>query len=444
MAVSSSGWNYLARGDFVYREELPIEAVSARGATIRDVKGKSWIDLEAANGSALFGYDASVVASVGKHWETLPTIPSFVESNARRIYADRLGRKIEDAVGQKGKLAFELGGAQGIELALRLASCHYPNRRTVVVLDGGYHGRTLSISNLSASFRYRETLPASGFRVIRLPVPSLLAAPGVYTEEEATKACERLAVQTFLDQGYGVTSNGKTDALALIIEPVLNVAGLIDPGAKYLSTLIELAKSIGCITIADEVFTGCYRLGTFLGSQAFSKIPDIIVMSKALTNGLVPLSAVWAQRDIAGDQHFPPGTYSTTFSNTPLNFMVANKIFDMINGISEVDISRVNNFLLMMVRAITKAFPEYIVMSQVRGMTAVVECASEKQKNSLIRHLRSTDDSNRPVGLLCASTGLNKTRVMLHPPITISDEEMALAMAIAECGPSGCGPIAAE
>lgn len=425
MAANETDWDYLAKGDFIYRGGVPIEAVSAHGTVLVDGEGKEWIDLEAANGSLLFGYDAGLAAAVSAAWSGLPTAPSFIETPFRRRYAERLGRHIRKSLGAKGRLAFELGGGQGIELAIRLAAFQRPERRTLVVLEGCYHGRTLFLSNLSSSLRYRRALQGSGYRILRLPVPALLSERGGPNGKAALDFCLRFAEHALRDQSYGVSSDGESDALALLFEPVLNVSGLVDPTVEYLDRLLELAQELGCLTIADEVFTGCHRLGPFLASESLSRIPDLIVLSKALTNGFVPLSAVWARGELAAGEHFPPGTHSTTFANNPLHFVAANEVLSRIESITQAEIAATGAFLGQVLESLTRAVgKERIVRTVLRGMTAYAETASAEVQRDTLRRLRDgVEEAGCRVGLLCASTGLSRTRILLHPPINMTSEE---------------------
>jgi 4-aminobutyrate aminotransferase-like enzyme len=427
--LTTNNWDYLAKGDFVYQDGTAIEAVSARGAVLIDTSGKEWIDLEAANGSLLFGYDSDLAATIADTWSKLPAAPSFIETPFRRGYAERLGRHVLKSLGAKGRLAFELGGGQGIELAIRLAASKHPDRRTLVVLEGCYHGRTLFLSNVSSSLRYRRAIIGLGYRLLRLPVPALFCEGGGMGEKAALAYCLRFAEHALTDQSYGVSLRGASDALALIFEPVLNVAGMIDPTVEYLDRLLELARGLGCLIIADEIFTGCHRLGPFLASETLSQTPDAVVMSKALTNGFVPLSAVWAKGDLAGDENYPPGSYSSTFANNPLHYVVAGEVLSRIEKITEWEVVEVSSFLARVLEQVAGALGDRVVRKGVRGMTAYVEFVSADVQTEVLKRLRrGVGEEGSSVGLLCASTGLSRARILFHPPINMTSEEKERAL----------------
>ncbi|MCA3260088.1 MAG: aminotransferase class III-fold pyridoxal phosphate-dependent enzyme [Phenylobacterium sp.] len=414
---------FLAKGDFVYRD-TPLEIRSAEAATLTDREGRRWIDLEAANGAALLGYDPQLVRETVADWAALPTAPSFAETQHRRAFADALGRRVLASIGRPGRLAFDLGGAQGIELALRMAALAQPSRRTILVLDGAYHGRSLFLSNLSASFRYRAALAPTGYRIVRLPSPGILTAQAGLAPEDALRFCRMQARRAFLDESGGQSAGGASDCLALLFEPLLNVAGMVDPGPSFLSELLGLAREAGCASIADEVFTGYHRTGPFLACETLDGAPDMIVLSKAITNGLAPLSAVWAQPPYGARETFPPGAYSTTFGNNPLHFIIARRVLDRVSALSQGDIKRVTAFLEEMAAALLRRAPGAHA-SGVLGMTAYVEFATSEARDKTVARLGATSPAAR---LLFARTGASKLRLLMHPPVTIRDEEMAAAL----------------
>jgi 4-aminobutyrate aminotransferase / (S)-3-amino-2-methylpropionate transaminase / 5-aminovalerate transaminase len=377
----------------------------------------------------LFGYDADLVASAAEQWARLPSLPSFLESEHRVRFAARLGQKLSKILGQQGRLAFELGGAQGIELAIRLAALANPDRRTVIVLEGAYHGRSITTSNLSSSYRYRDTLPALGFRIVRLPVPDLLHEAEGLGVTERLQACKAFATKVFTDESFGVaTQRGQSDAMAFLFEPILNVAGMIDPGIEFVEHVLMLARDTGCVAIADEVFCGYHRTGPFVASSLYSVPPDMVVVAKATTNGMAPLSAVWASGDLASEARFPPGSYSTTFSNNPLHFMLGNAVLDKLEAAQDGAIARVEAFLRSAAKALESLAPELRHRTLIKGMTASIDLGS-RQLVDAVQSLARQGVPTGSTGLLFASTAATGNRLMMHPPMTITDDEMELSLA---------------
>jgi len=117
---------YLAKGDFVYRERKPLNLVNGDGARVTDIDGRVLIDAEACNGAASLGYDRTILEEAIGISGGLPAAPSFCETPLRTTCAEKLCTVIDSELNCSGKVAFELGGAQGVELALKIASLNRP------------------------------------------------------------------------------------------------------------------------------------------------------------------------------------------------------------------------------------------------------------------------------------------------------------------------------
>src|SRR4051812_38434569 len=126
--LSSNTTDFLARGDFVYRDGLPITVARAKGSTLHSGDGAKWIDLGAGNGAALFGYDPDIIRRTADAWSNLPFCSASYETIHRLRYAEELGATLSSHLSRRGKLAFSTGGAGGIELAVRVAAASRPSR----------------------------------------------------------------------------------------------------------------------------------------------------------------------------------------------------------------------------------------------------------------------------------------------------------------------------
>ena len=418
--------DYLIKSDFVYREANPMVALSAIGSTLSLQDGRVLVDLEAANGTALFGYDSTLVDEAGKFLKNLPMIPSFFEAELRIKLAERFCNFIHRSTGEWGRVAFELGGAQGIELAIKLASRVNPNKRTILVLDGCYHGRSLTTANLSCSLRYSQGFNGSQFNIVRIPVPGMMK--GDIAEQQAY--CRAYIDSLFADERCGLVADGNSDILCFIYEPVLNVSGLLNPGKDYLQAIIEKTKQSGGLVIADEIFTGLYRLGAPVASLQTNTLADFMVFSKIITNGITPLSVVWGKQAITSDEIILPGLHSSTFGNSLFAFSIANLVLDKIENISLSDVNRVNNALQEMCKMmVTKN--SYYSSYDVDGLTAKITLCNGVEAKYIRSSLsQGVDIDGIKTGVLTAYTGLAKSQIMMHPPINISDSEIEQSLKV--------------
>lgn len=136
----------IAPSDFVYRHERPLVIRETKGATLTDVEGCRYLDMEGANGTVSLGYDAGILEEAVYKTRDLTSLPCFCESPVRLRVAGRIASELNALTGTEGRIAFELGGAQAMELALKVVRS-YSDWSQYIVFEGaserlcGVHGK---------------------------------------------------------------------------------------------------------------------------------------------------------------------------------------------------------------------------------------------------------------------------------------------------------------
>ena len=389
------------------------------GSLLRTAE-RDYIDLQAASGAAILGYDAGLLARLDL--ETGPlSKPQTCESHRRVALAARLEGLIAEAQGRRGQVGFELGGAQGIELAIKIV-LSANKRLTLFTIEGAYHGRSLFTSHLSASRRY--TLGTHfGMPLVRLPNPYFVAEREALSIEQATAICLRQIRMAFEDERLGVCDPSGSLPV-LIYESIQNVAGMLDLPETYLAALEHLVRSRGGICIADEIFTGMYRFGPMFAHQAKALRPEICVFSKGLTNGMAPLSAIWVAEESGLSKTFVAGTHSCTYLNYELGLIIADRVLDRV---AALDLRRAHSLGGSLLARIEAAAPRGIIAgSFAKGAVARIDLAGTE----LALRLSAAMLSAVPLGVLHATTGLARSSIILHPPYVISDDDLDRAAAV--------------
>ncbi len=413
MHPDSTEW--IGKGDFVYRSENPPVFHKAEGPYLYDTQGNRYIDAESANGTASLGYDASLLQEALQTVSQLPSLPSFCESELRLETAQRIGQFIEKETGIKGRVMFETGGAQGIELAVKIARLNTGSSQ-ILAFEGAYHGRSGLASQLSASHRYRKLLGDWRLPVTRLPLPD--SSRSTLKESEWQAMYHERIESLFHDERCGVAlQEGKQDIAACIYEPILNVAGMAMPDSSVLRHIAEETRKAGGLVIADEVFCGMYRTGKFLGSQLHGITPDILVLSKGLTNGIAPLSCVWAREPLLQPTNVPPGTHSTTYMNNIHSLTVASAVLDRHDQWTtrEDDIHLLQESLAMSIKHICQSSDKAHTGYAIGGLGRIV------LKNALASDIRAKAMQN---GLMLAATGMAPDVINIHPPLTMTHNQI--------------------
>jgi 4-aminobutyrate aminotransferase-like enzyme len=402
---------FLGAGDFVYRAGPVPRFVSGSGCRLRDSEGRTYVDAEAANGTLALGYDGELIEGVARTVAELPALPSFCESDLRLRVAERIEREVSRAAGAPGRVAFESGGAQGVELAMKIVAAN-KGWGPVVTFAGGYHGRSPFTGALSASSRYRSPIPVGAGEVIRLPYPDADRPPF-----GAANGQTRL---DYLDALRSDLSGVPAEVSALIFEPVLNVGGMALPSVDYLEAAATQFRQRGALVVVDEIFTGFHRVGPRFGFQLHGVSPDLVVISKALTNGVSGLSAVWAREPLLDESHFPPGTHSSTFAGTPLTLATADAVLSRFTDQRAwtTRVADLQERLTEIVAAAVAEVPEIVADGTAHGGVARLVL-----RQPVAWRVRNAALADSP-GVLLASTGMAPDVVALHPPLTIGAEDL--------------------
>jgi 4-aminobutyrate aminotransferase-like enzyme len=416
----------LACGDFVYRSSPVPVFVASDGAYLIDGDGRRWLDAEAANGSAGLGYDRSILHDALRRLGTMPGAPSFCETDIRLHVADRLERLCREATGQPGRVAFELGGAQGVELACKVIRCNTA-RSYFAVLEGGYHGRSGITSLLSSGERYRTLTRDARLPVVRLPYPDCQQCRFGQARATCRLECVSYVETLTTAEVAGLARAGEIDVAALVVEPILNAGGMVRPDRAYLDAVVNAFRARGALIVADETFTGLWRTGRPFGFQHFGFVPDLIVFSKSLANGATPFSCVWGAEPLMAPAVFAPGTHSATFINNPLALAVVDAVLDRYAAWPDLPaaLGRLQAALESIIREVVGCSPLAASGYALGGLGRILLRRPVAARLSEVgRSVALADPVSGVHGVILASTGMARNVVAVHPPLNISTDDL--------------------
>jgi len=190
--------------------------------------------------------------------------PAMIQTHVAER-AGELGRKLcQLAGGRLSKVFFGSSGSEGVEAAIKFSRAH-TGRAGLLYANGAFHGLTCGALSLMGDSFWRE-----GFGPL---LPETEAIP--FDDLNALE--QKLASKRFA---------------AYIVEPIQSEAGIRVPSPEYFQKAQALCRRYGTLLVLDEVQTGMYRTGPFLASQRWNLDPDMVIMAKAMSGGLVPVSAV--------------------------------------------------------------------------------------------------------------------------------------------------------
>jgi len=323
---------YCSWGDTVhYAKELTF-FTEANGSYLYDRNGTEYLDLQMWYSAANFGYhNPRLNAVLKKQIDTLPQLACQYLHEERVLLATKLSQRIERTLGVKGRIHFNVGGASAIEDAMKVVRNHTGRNHTFAFM-GGYHGRTLGATSITSSYRYRERFGHFGDRANFIPFPYCFRCHLDKEPETCGIACLRQFEKMFESEYYSVVNpkNNKSEYGAFFVEPVQATGGYIVPPKDYFKELKKTLDRYGILLVVDEIQMGFFRTGKFMSIEHFDVVPDVIVFGKAMTNGLNPISGIWAREELISPQVFPPGSTHATFSANPLGTAAGLAVMDLM------------------------------------------------------------------------------------------------------------------
>jgi len=325
---------YCSHGDTVHYADPPKLFERCEGSFLYDAEGREYLDLQMWYSAVSFGYrNPRLNHAVTAQLDRLPQLASQYLHREKIELAAHIARRVENTWGMKGRVQFNVGGSQAVEDSLKLVRNARGGKSLMFAFEGGYHGRTLGATAITSSYRYRRRYGHFGERAHFVPFPYCFRCPYGKKRDDCGLYCVDQFARLFDSEYHGVWDGkaGECEFAAFYVEPILGTGGYIIPPPGYFEKLKGILEARRILLVDDEIQMGFYRAGKFWALENFNVKPDIIVFGKALTNGLNPLSGLWAREELINPQAFPPGSTHSTFSSNPLGTAVALETMKMLD-----------------------------------------------------------------------------------------------------------------
>lgn len=379
---------------------LPVVLNHGEGIYAQDVEGKKYFDFLSAYSALNQGHCHPRIIDALINQSKQLTLTS------RAFYNDKLGvfeKFITDLFGYDKVLPMN-SGAEGVETAIKLSrKWAYevkgvaPGKAKVIFASGNFHGRTIGV--ISAS-----TDPSStgGFGPF-VPEYEVVAYNDIPALEVATR---------------------DPNVAAFIVEPIQGEAGIYVPDEGYLAKVKEICDKNNVLFVADEIQTGIARTGKMLACDHENARPDILILGKALSGGVYPVSAILADDEIM--LTIKPGEHGSTFGGNPVACAVAMEALKVV--IDENLAENAEKMGKLFRSRMNDLVDKYEIFSLVRGkglLNAVVINDTPESETAWNICVRMAEN-----GLLAKPTHGNIIR--FAPPLIITEEEMHQACDIIE------------
>jgi ornithine--oxo-acid transaminase len=375
----------------------PLAVVLSKGdgAKVWDVEGKEYFDFLSAYSAINQGHcHPKIVGAMIDQAKTL-TLTS------RAFYSDTLGvyeKFVTEYFGYDKVLPMN-SGAEADETALKLCRRWAydkkgiePDMAKIIVCADNFHGRTITVISMSSDPESKDGFGPYTPGFVEIPYNDLKALE---------KALEDPNVAGFL------------------VEPIQGEAGVVVPQEGYLKKAFDMCKAKNVLFIADEVQTGIARTGKLLACDHEGVHPDVLVLGKALSGGVYPVSAVLANDEIM--LTIKPGQHGSTFGGNPIAARVAIAALEVVKEenlaeraqklgeIFRSEIEKIDSDMIELVRG--KGLLNAVVIRPKNGKTAMDVCIKMAEN-----------------GLLAKPT--HDHIIRFAPPLVISEEQLMVAVGI--------------
>ncbi|SRR5579883_504276 len=382
-------------------EPIPVVLTRGEGVYVWDEAGNRYIDMMGAYSAVSHGHcHPEIVKTIAEQAKTLGVV-------SRAFYSDKLGIFLQKAceITHQDKALPMNSGAEGVETALKAArKWAYTvkkvpeNKAEIIVCEGNFHGRTITIVGMSSEPQYRSGFGpfAAGFKLI--PYGDAAALEKAITPNTA----------------------------AFLVEPIQGEAGIVVPPAGYLKKCEEICRKNNVLLICDEVQTGMGRTGKFLACEHDNVKPDGVILGKALGGGMLPVSLFLSRKDVM--DVFTPGDHGSTFGGNPLSAAVGITSLNLLQKEKLIERAAESGEYLM--QSLKKIKSPLVL--EVRGKGLLVGLSINPRYYSA-----------REICLMLLKEGVltkdaHQTVVRLAPPLIITKEQLdqviaAIAKVLQKC-----------
>lgn len=378
---------------------IPVVLEKGEGVYVWDVDGKKYFDFLSAYSAVNQGHCHPAIVSA-----TITQLQKLTLSS-RAFYNDSLGeyeKFITKFFGYDKVLPMNTG-AEGVETALKMARRWgyakkgiADNEAKIAVCENNFHGRTISIVSVSTDpDSYGQFGPFT---------PGFLKVP--FNDAEALEK---------------LLSSDKNIA-GFLIEPVQGEAGVVIPDDGYLKKAYDLCKKHNVLFIADEIQSGLGRTGKMLSCDHEGVHPDILILGKALSGGVYPVSAVLANDEIM--LCIKPGQHGSTYGGNPVACKAAIAGLTVLKEEKLAENSeRLGKILLEELNKIKNERPELVTAVRGRGLFAAMVIKEKEGKTAWEVCLQLAQS-----GLLAKPT--HGDIIRFAPPLVINEKQLMECVAI--------------
>lgn len=406
-------------------EELGIVIVEGKGATVKDIDGKEYLDFGAQTLNVSVGHgNRRVIEAAAEQMSKL----SFCTMLAMNEPKSKLAKLMNEITHPSlTRLYTVSGGSEANESAMFLAkrARHKTGGYKFISRLGAYHGGTFGAKTATGLVMSKppwvEPL-VPGF--VHVPMPYCYRCSFGQEYPQCSIECAKIIEEYFIQQGPDLFAG-------VIMEPIVSAKGVIVPPPEYLPMVRGMCTKYGVILIFDEIVNGFGRTGKMFAYEHYDTIPDILSLGKGMSSGYTALAAIMVNKAL-GELGYAPHYHGFTMSGYPLANAIA---FENINVIIEEGLAdnarTVGEYFLEGLKDLMNQF-EIIGNVQGKGLLLSAEIVKNKKTKE------PGFDEGKRIAQACKEKGLlfqyaargDNCSLLFTPPLIITKEQVDEALGI--------------
>jgi ornithine--oxo-acid transaminase len=337
--------------------------------------------------------------------------PAMLQSHVADLAGQLAERLCARAGGRLTKAFFACSGSEGVEAAIKFARAH-TGRPGILCASGGFHGLTCGALSLMSNAFWKE-----GFG-------SLLPNTEFIPFGDTVELERKLATKSYA---------------AFVVEPIQGEGGVLVPSSRYLSDVQALCRRYHTLFVLDEVQTGLCRTGPFLAAQHFAVEPDMVILAKALSGGLVPCSAVLMSDAVCDSVYSSLKralVHTSTFGENSLAMRAGLTTLDILDD--ERLGQRAETAGEHLRHTLTERLAKYEMIGEIRGLGLLNAIEFKTPRSLKLRVPFEAFAKIHPAifgqilvmhmfrdhGILCQVCGNNFMVLKISPPLMVADAQL--------------------
>jgi 4-aminobutyrate aminotransferase/(S)-3-amino-2-methylpropionate transaminase len=384
---------------------------SAKGAVLRDVEGKEYIDFGGGIGTMNIGHShPKVIKAVKEQVEKFTHTCFMVNPYDTAL---KLAEKLCEITPGRfpKKVLFINSGAEAAENLVKIAR-YYTKRQAIIVFENAYHGRTLLAMTMTSKIKpYKLGFGPFAPEIYRMPFAE-------------TVGPEKL-------RDFFLKHVNPEAVAAVVVEPVQGEGGFIAPPQGYFQEMLKICRDNGILFAVDEVQSGMGRTGKMFAIEHWGVEPDLIAVAKSIAAGL-PLGAVIGRQEIMDSVH--PWGLGGTFGGNPVACAAALAVLEVFE--EEDMLGKAKALGKKLGDAFEKFEKKYKIVGSVRGLGAMrgLELVKGEKREPAAEETKKLAAFCLERGLIILTCGTYSNVVRVLVPFVVTDEQLSKGLSILEQG----------